>query len=143
MSAFRLASILRLRNLEEQQAAGELASANHSLSKVVERRIEIRAKLAGTSTDITSPGAIAAMSGARAASASMLADLAAMHSAAEVTADTASAAYKQARARALALEKLEIRHDQQQAQQRAADEQAALDEIAVSRRPARTAGGPA
>ncbi|MGW8431265.1 flagellar FliJ family protein [Curtobacterium citreum] len=133
MSGFRLAGILRIRGIQQQQAAGDLAQANHSLARVVQRRADIRAQLAGTTTDAAGPGAIAAMSSTRAAAQSMLADLTAMHASAEVTADDASAAYNLSRARTLALEKLQERHDRQQTAAREAQEQAALDELAVTR----------
>jgi len=137
MTEFRLKNLLRLRGLQEQEAAGDLATANHSLTRVIERRATIRAQLAGTSTDLSGPGAIAALSSTRAAAQSMLADLAAMHRAAELLVTDASAAYRKARTETLSLEKLSERHEHQQAQERAAQEQAALDEISLSRRPRR------
>lgn len=140
MSGFRLAGILRIRGIQQQQAAGDLAQANHSLARVVQRRAEIRAQLAGTTTDAAGAGAIAAMSSTRAAAQSMLADLSALHASAEVTADDASAAYNLTRARTRALEKLQERHDQQQTEALEAREQAALDEIAVTRHQHRPGG---
>jgi flagellar FliJ protein len=140
MSGFRLAGILRIRGIQQQEAAGDLAHANHSLARVVQRRADIRAKLAGTTTDAAGPGAIAAMSSTRAAAQSMLAELSAMHATAETTAEDASAAYNLTRARTLALEKLQERHDRQKTLAAEALEQAVLDEIAVTRHQPRTGG---
>ncbi|WIB65579.1 flagellar FliJ family protein [Curtobacterium sp. MCBD17_040] len=134
MTEFRLTNLLRIRRLQEQQAASDLADANSSVSRVVQRRADIRAQLAGTTVDATGVSTIAAVAGARAAAASMLADLAGMHRAAEVTRAAASAAYTTARTETLGLEKLEDRHARQEARERERQEQAALDEIATSRR---------
>jgi flagellar protein FliJ len=128
--AFPLAGLLRLRHLQQDQAAGELAAANSDLQETSVSRERARVALGATSTDTRSVEGLYAVAAARAATRGMLADLDTLGRRHEAAAQHAQAAFDAARARALSLEKLEGRHEKTVATEEQHDEQLVIDEIA-------------
>jgi flagellar FliJ protein len=129
-SAFPLAGLLRLRHLQQDQAAGDLAAANNRVQETGVRQERARTALGATSAEATSVEALYAVAAARASARGMLADLDALGRRHESTAAEAQALFDAARARALSLEKLQHRHAQSVHTQELRDEQIILDEIA-------------
>ncbi len=127
---FSLAGLLRLRHMQQDQAAGELASANARLDGTSVQRNRARAALGATRADATSTESLYAMAAGRASMRSMLADLDSMIYQQQGEADEADDAFKLARAKAIALEKLEAKHVQAVTAEELRAEQAVLDELA-------------
>lgn len=127
---FPLAGLLRLRRLQQDQAAGELAAANARLREGRVRRDRARNALGGTSADATSVEALHALAAARASTRSMLADLDALGRTHETGVQQAQSAFDAARASAVGLEKLAARHAEEVAREEQHDEQIVIDEIA-------------
>lgn len=127
---FSLAGLLRLRHLEQDEAAGQLASANARLDGTSVERNRARAALGATRADVTSTESLYAMAAGRASMRSMLADLDSMIFQQKHEAEEANDVFKQARAQAIALEKLEAKHVEAVAIEELRAEQAVLDELA-------------
>lgn len=127
---FSLAGLLRLRQLQQQEAAGRLATANQRQRENAARQAGARAALAGTLSEATDASTLYAVAAARASARSMLTDLTALASAHETEAAQAREAFSAARKRSHALEKLEARHNLAAAAEDVKSEQTALDEIA-------------
>jgi flagellar FliJ protein len=127
---FSLAGLLRLRHLQQDEAAGQLASANARLDGTSVQRNRARAALGATRADATSTESLYAMAAGRASMRSMLADLDSMIYQQQGEADEADEAFKLARAQAIALEKLEAKHVQAVTVEELRAEQAVLDELA-------------
>ncbi|GAB2458128.1 flagellar FliJ protein [Conyzicola lurida] len=128
--AFRLAGLLRLRQVQQEQAASDLAAANARARDNAARQNRARAALGGTGADATSSNVLYAIAAARSSSRSMLAELEAADSRNQAQVAEAAAAYAAARARSLGLEKLEIRHIETEDGADLAAQQAVVDEIA-------------
>ena len=130
---FRLAGLLRLRQVQEEQAASDLAAANARSRENAARQNRARAALGGVGAEATSSNVLYAIAAARSSSRSMLAELEAVdvHNRADVA--DAAAAYAAARARSLGLEKLEQRHIETRDAGDLAAQQAVVDEIATNR----------
>lgn len=127
---FSLAGLLRLRHLQQDEAAGQLASANARLDSTSVQRNRARAALGATRTEATSTESLYAMAAGRASMRSMLADLDSMIYQQQDEANQADDAFKLARAKAIALEKLEAKHVEAVAAEELRAEQAVLDELA-------------
>ena len=129
---FRLAGLLRLRQVQEEQAASDLAAANARSRENAARQNRARAALGGVGAEATSSNVLYAIAAARTSSRSMLAELEAVdvHNRADVA--DAAAAYAAARARSLGLEKLEQRHIETRDADDLAAQQAVVDEIATN-----------
>jgi flagellar FliJ protein len=130
--AFALAGLLRLRHLEEDQAAGELAAANSRMQESTAQRDRARTALGGTPTGPTSIEALYAVAAARASTRGMLADLDALgrrHASAQ---SEAQSHFDEARAQSLRLEKLARRHQETVTAEDLRGEQIVLDEIAAT-----------
>jgi flagellar FliJ protein len=127
---FPLAGLLRLRKMQEDQAAAGLARAASSARSASERRAAARTELAGSGDTSVSSAALLAIAAARASSQSMLADLDALAEVAEEQLSAARSDYSHARRSAAGLEKLEDRHLAERAAADLLAEQGALDEIA-------------
>jgi len=129
---FRLAGLLRLRQVQEEQAASDLAAANARSRENAARQNRARAALGGVGAEATSSNVLYAIAAARSSSRSMLAELEAVdvHNRANVA--DAAAAYAAARARSLGLEKLEERHIENRNADDVAAQQAVVDEIATN-----------
>lgn len=127
---FSLAGLLRLRHLQQDEAAGQLASANARLDSTSVQRNRARAALGATRTEATSTESLYAMAAGRASMRSMLADLDSMIYQQQDEANQADDAFKLVRAKAIALEKLEAKHVEAVAVEELRAEQAVLDELA-------------
>lgn len=127
---FPLAGLLRLRQIQEEQAASTLAGANARSRELRSRQAKTRDALGATGAAPTSTAVLYAVAAARASSRSMLAELDALDSEHQPVLDQANEAFAQARARSIGLEKLAGRHQQQQAEEDLHTEQAAIDEMA-------------
>jgi flagellar FliJ protein len=138
---FTLAGLLRVRSLEEREAAASLAQANQRINSIRSQRERTIAALAGTSVEATGANNLAALAASRAAAQTQLSELAALHELASAEARQATDEHRAARARLLALEKLHDRHTTAVHVEELQVEQNALDEIAVGswRRKERTA----
>ncbi|KGM08692.1 flagellar export protein FliJ [Cellulomonas bogoriensis] len=129
---FRLSGLLRLRRIQEEQAAADAARAHAERRRAERRRHETAQMLAGCELpergdDLTWRASIAS----RAALTGLAAESLAVLGTTQLQVDEATAAWTGARSRATALGKLEERHD---AEVRAEDEhleQLALDEAAL------------
>lgn len=130
---FSLAGLLRVRHAQQQKAMAELSEANHRVRDVAERRARTERTLedavAGNAV-VTDSATLTAIAAARASTRAMLSELDAVAEGHRATAEQAQAEYNAARARAVALEKLEGRHAEAAAAEELHDEQIALDEIA-------------
>jgi flagellar FliJ protein len=129
--AFALAGLLRLRQIEKEHAASDLAAANALRRDAGERQARAIAALHAVPAEATDAGTLFAMAAARASSRSMLADLNALAAETEAQAETAQQAFTEAKKRAVGLEKLETRHRQGVVAGDLSAEQAAIDEIAT------------
>jgi flagellar protein FliJ len=128
--AFPLAGLLRLRHLQQDQAAGDLSAANSRLHEHSVVRDRARTALGGSPAEATSVDALYAVAAARASTRGMLADLDALGRRHEANAVEARAAFDAARAKALTLEKLELRHAGEVTLEEQRAEQIVIDEIA-------------
>lgn len=132
MKGFPLAGLLRLRALQEEQAAAELALANADRRRAERRRRETAEALAGmrlpeSADDLTWQAAVAA----RAAMRSLTTEAGAAQDVAAERAGHAGAAWSAARTRAVALGKLEERHGRAVRAEEERAEQLVLDEAAA------------
>jgi flagellar FliJ protein len=127
---FSLAGLLRLRHLEQDEAAGQLASANARLDATSVQRNRARAALGATRAEASSTEMLYAMAAGRASMRSMLSDLDSMLNHQHAEAAQANEAFSAARAKAVALEKLEAKHAQAVMLDELRAEQNVIDEIA-------------
>lgn len=133
---FRLASLLRVRRIQEDEAAARLANAHRASSEAQERSARAAARLAGASLDASLPvGVWQALTATRAAMRRGLEDADALVATRQGAVADAEKAWREARGRVRTFERLEEQHDARTAAAELADEQRALDE-AGRRRPA-------
>jgi flagellar FliJ protein len=130
--AFPLAGLLRLRHLEEDQAAGQLAAANSRLQDSHAERERARAALGATPTGPASVEALYAVAAARASTRGMLADLDALGRRHEAALTEAQDQFDAARAQSMRLEKLAGRHRETVTAEDLRGEQIIIDEIAAT-----------
>ncbi len=128
---FPLAGLLRLRQIQQDQAASDLAAARRRANESTARERRAQAALSGIATDVSDSTVLYAIAAARASSRSMLAELQEIERADREQADAANAAFTTARARSVGLEKLERRHIDGVESSDLRAEQAVLDEIAT------------
>jgi len=128
--SFPLAGLLRLRHLQQDQAASQLAGANARLRESGKSLVAARTLLGETVSEVSDPAALQAVAAARASARSMLAELQAADALRRSEAEQAQAALQQARAQAIGLEKLEAQHAVSAAAEELRGEQVVLDEIA-------------
>jgi len=127
---FPLAGLLRLRQIQEEQAASDLAVANARAREIASRQSRARKALGSSSAEVSSPAVLYAVAAARASSRSMLAELDSLDCEHQPVLDQANEAFAEARARSIGLEKLAGRHQKQQTEEELHAEQAAIDEMA-------------
>ncbi|WP_402372853.1 flagellar export protein FliJ [Isoptericola rhizosphaerae] len=142
-TTFRLAGVLRLRKLTEDQAKLRLAGAGAELDGALERAGGLAAYVDGAPEGAGSTASLAALAASRAAASAMYSVLESEVRLKAQTVDEARTALQQARSEAMGLEKLQERHDRAAALAEGRAEQAALDEVASSawhRTPGRTTG---
>lgn len=126
---FPLAGLLRLRHLQQDQAASQLAVANARLRENNFRQMRARTALGSSLSEVATTTALHAVAAARASTRSMLADLRSIGEEREVEVQAAQATFHAARTRAIGLEKLQGRHDEAVATEDVHAEQTELDEI--------------
>lgn len=136
MTTFRLAGLLRLRKLQEDQASASLARANDKRKSHARRLAAARGELADSAEEAGSAAALAAAAAARSASHSLLLELQALAATLEAEAETAQGVLIEAKMAASSLEKLADRHQQASVSADLLAEQGFLDELALSRRKA-------
>ncbi|MEO7006695.1 MAG: hypothetical protein ABI275_03080 [Terrimesophilobacter sp.] len=127
---FPLAGLLRLRHLQQDQAASQLAVANGRMRENNFRQMRARSALGTSLTEVANTAALHAVAAARASSRSTLADLEGVGEERRAEVDQAQAVFDAARSRAIGLEKLEGRHSEAVAAEDVHTEQTVLDEIA-------------
>jgi flagellar FliJ protein len=130
MRLFPLAGLLRLRHLQQDQAASQLAVANGRMRENNFRQMRARTALGSTMSEVANMAALHAVAAARASSRSTLADLEGVGAEVRAEVDQAQAVFEAARSRAIRLEKLEGRHAEAVVADDIHKEQTALDEIA-------------
>lgn len=126
---FSLAGLLRLRQIQQDQAASGLARARSRSSSVRAREASARRELSATDEAIESSASLRAVAAARSASHSMLADLQNLARVAETDEATAREEFIAARTRSVGLEKLQARHHAELNTAELRAEQSTLDEI--------------
>lgn len=131
MSTFRLAGLLRLRKLQEDNVRAQLARTR--ATELQRRRSEQRVRnvLGESAVDATSAEAVQSIAAARASSSSMLGELDALLAQDVAAVAEAEAAHAAARARTVQIEKLEERHAARARAGELRAEQLVLDEAAA------------
>lgn len=127
---FALGGLLRLRRLEQDQAAGGLAAANAGTRESAAREAAARSVLSESTVAAGSLGAMHGIAAARASSRSMVAELSAVTAERRRRAEEAQQEYSAARKNTLSLEKLAFRHSEAEALLELQAEQIVLDELA-------------
>ncbi len=127
---FPLAGLLRLRQLQQERAAGELAAANARDKDARRARSEAYAALEASAVDAVDASTLHAIAAARASSRSMLADLEALGARRTAEVEAARNEFSAARARSVGLEKLEGKYAEAEAAEDLRTEQTILDELA-------------
>ena len=130
---FSLAGLLRLRHLQQDEAAGHLASANARLDSTSVQRNRASAALGATRADVSEHRDPLRHGGrarihAQHARRSRLDDLTQQHE----EAAEANEAFSAARAKAVALEKLEAKHIETEKVEELRAEQSVIDELACT-----------
>jgi flagellar FliJ protein len=128
---FSLAGLLRLRKLQEDQAAAEVSVARARAAEVASRQKYAENSLASFMSPNVDSESMRWTAAARASTASALAELDALDTEWTLRTEDARARHAAARANALGLEKLEARHNAAATGEELRAEQAALDEIAA------------
>jgi flagellar FliJ protein len=128
---FPLAGLLRLRQIQQEHAASDLAAANAAARSSAARRSAARAQLAGVAATSSAAADLLAVAAARASTRSMLTELDAADDDAQRAAAEAGEEYTRAKTRASGLEKLEQRHLQAQSAEELRQEQETIDEFAA------------
>ncbi|MFC0680693.1 hypothetical protein ACFFGH_22915 [Lysobacter korlensis] len=129
--SFPLAGLLRLRKLQEDQAAAALSATRARAEQVRQRNRRLRETLVASGLEASSVEHIVAIAAARASTSSMLSELEALGRSTADEESRALADHQESRRRALTLEKLEAGHQAAQVQEQSIEEQRALDELAV------------
>lgn len=127
---FSLGGLLRVRGIQEREAAARLSRAVVDANQTEARDRHLRAALAGTGSDAVDVRSLAALAAARVTSRSMLADLQSLAGMQQAEVDDARAAHAEARRAQRGLERLAQAHDLRVRQADLRAEQAQLDEIA-------------
>lgn len=127
---FSLAGLLRIRRIQQDQAASVVSRAASRSRSVRAREATARQDLEQSPERVTSAVGLRAVAAARSATQSMLTELQSLTLDAETQLSAARRDFTQARVRSVGLEKLEIRHDAEILALDLKTEQGALDEIA-------------
>jgi flagellar protein FliJ len=127
---FPLAGLLRLRHLQQDEAAGALASANARLDGTSIQQNRARSALGATRVDVSSTESLYALAAGRASMRSTLADLDALSRQQRNDADEATDSYSAAKSRAVRIEKLEAKHVEAVTTEDLRAEQSVIDELA-------------
>lgn len=135
MAIFSLAGLLRLRRLNEERAAYEVVRSRSRAAELAHERHQLIDQLVDHGHDAADVRGIAAISAARASTATMLADLGALAATQQRLVAEAEAQHRDALRSVRTVEKLEERHDVAERQEELRLEQIALDELAGRPRP--------
>lgn len=127
--AFPLAGLLRLRHINQERAAGELAAANTRLRESTLRHHRALSALEESGVEISDPATLQTVAATRARARSTLSELVAAGDRHRVEAERAQTAFNTARAQTLGIEKLENRHINAAIAEELLAEQKVLDEI--------------
>lgn len=131
MTEFRLAALLRLRRLREDQSQAEASRARSRASELAAERHQLLGTLSDHDPDARDVRGITAISVARAATSVMLADLQALQTQQDEVLRAAEEQHRAARREVRTVEKLEDRHAAAERAQSLHAEQVVLDEIAA------------
>lgn len=129
MRDFSLAGLLRLRKLEEDIAASELASANRKVHDNQALQSRVRRNIAGMESTAATSAQLRAIAAARSATNSTLTELDGVLHRLHDDAHKAQDAHTAARARSRGIEKLRDKHTAAEVHEDLRAEQNALDEI--------------
>ena len=129
--AFRLQGLLNLRHLQEDQAAGRLASANTELHQADQAVDEARERLAAMQTSGATNLAVAAAM--RNAARMQIGESVARREYAQAVVERRQGEFSKARRQSATLEKLENHHAEMFIAEELQKEQVVLDEIASQR----------
>jgi flagellar FliJ protein len=135
---FSLAALLRIRRLQQDRAAAEMSTSRARAAEVAARRRYAQNSLANLMTPGGSVETLRWTAAARAASSSTLGDLGVLEDEWERRMAEARERLEQARARTIALEKLEALHNEAEHKESLRVEQITLDEISTRPRNAPT-----
>ncbi|TFC52103.1 hypothetical protein E3T24_09415 [Cryobacterium sp. TmT2-59] len=130
--AFALAGLLRLRHLQQDQAAADLAAANALSQANLARRDQARTALAGLPSLASGAETLSAIAAARASARSMLAEMETHGRNYQFAVGEAQHVFDARRAESVGLEKLSDRHAVIARAEELHAEQTVLDEIASS-----------
>lgn len=130
---FSLTGLLRLRGIQQDQAAGALAVANREVQAVNERRSSAAQRLAGSASTPANAEALMTIAATRASARSMFLELDGAMTLAKARAESARENFAKAKSDTAALEKLAERHREASAEEDLRTEQNALDEISSTR----------
>jgi len=134
VSGFRLAALLRLRAMQEDDALAGLGRAQHGLVQATATTAASRQALRAAGPVPSGSGAIfLAAAASRAALAVAVSDSAALQQAAERDVEASRGTWHSARARSRAVSRLAEKHQEQQRIDLARREQAQADELASAR----------
>lgn len=128
---FSLAGLLRLRKLQQDQAAGEVSLARARARDVAARQKFAQNSLASLTMQGGTPESLRWTAAARAASSSTLGELDVLEAEMALRLEDARQRHAAAKGKAVGLEKLEVRHDEAEASESLNLEQAAFDEISA------------
>lgn len=129
---FALLGLLRVRTVQQEQAAVQAATAARQANSVRVRRQALADELGRSDDSPASPEAMRAIAAARSSSRSMFIELEALLAVADADAAAAAADLETARSRTVPLEKMELRHREGAFAEELRVEQNALDEIATN-----------
>lgn len=135
MKPFSLMGLLRLRRLQEDQAAASLATARRDVRDTAARIASVHATLASADASIATSDELFAIAATRSSSTSMLADLAQLERAQAEEVARREEEHREARRAARGIEKLEARHGLAVQAEELRTEQRVLDELAGRARP--------
>jgi flagellar protein FliJ len=127
---FSLAGLLRIRKIQQDQAASSLARATSRSRSIRVREAHARNQLDDTAEPVTGTAALRAVAASRAAAQGLLAELQALADIADAEAAEAQTLFTEARTKSVSLEKLEARHRAEYLAAEMSAEQGALDEVA-------------
>lgn len=130
---FSLAGLLRVRSIQERQAAQELSRAVIDAKQTRTRDRHVRAALAATESEAVDVRTLASLAASRVASRSMLADLQALSAQQEQAVEAAQSVHDDARRAVRGLDRLAVAHEMRMRAEDLRVEQHELDEIALRR----------
>ncbi|SDH36469.1 hypothetical protein [Microbacterium sp. 77mftsu3.1] len=128
---FGLAGLLRLRGIQERDAAQTLSRANRDEQRTQARDRQLRDALSVSGSTVTDSASLRALSASRSAARGLLSDLHVLAEAQQVVTAQAREAHTTARIGELGLTKLAEAHAAREQERELAAEQAELDEIAI------------